>query len=86
VPVARSGTGLPEFPSDYVVFSPRQRRSPLTPFIDWTDYRFEGPLRRHHAGPRWGYRRHPLLRVLFILALIWVVARLVRGRRHTGWF
>jgi hypothetical protein len=34
----------------------------------------------------WGYRRrHPLLRILAILAIFWVVTRLIRGR-STSWF
>jgi hypothetical protein len=69
------------------VFRPHQRRSPFAPFIDWTDYRFDGPLRRPQVGAPWGYRRrHPVLRALVILAIIWVVTRLVRGRRSSGWF
>jgi len=65
------------------VFRPHTRRSP---FIDWTDYRFDGPLRQR-AYPPWGYRRrHPLLRFLVLLAIVWAVMRLIRGRRSSSWF
>jgi hypothetical protein len=68
------------------VYRPHNRRSPFADFIDWNDYRFDGPLRRH-AAPGWGYRRrHPLLRFLVVLAIVWVVARLIRGRRYSSWF
>jgi hypothetical protein len=68
------------------VFRPTGRRSPFADFIDWTDYRFDGPLRAH-AAPPWARRRqHPLIRALIVLAVIWVVARLIRGRRSSSWF
>jgi hypothetical protein len=74
------------------VFRPRgYRRSPFADFIDWTDYRFEGPMgRRMHpnwGGGPWGRRRtHPLLRILAFLAVAWAISRLIRGRRSSGWF
>ena len=52
------------------------------------DYRFEGPFRPRVRAHGWGYRRrrHPLLRFLVLVAIVWAVARLVRGRRYSGWF
>jgi len=68
------------------VFSPHNRRSPFADFIDWNDYRFDEPL-RPRVGPQWGARRrHPLLRFLVLLAIVWMVARLIRGRRYSSWF
>jgi hypothetical protein len=68
------------------VFRPHARRSPFADFIDWTDYRFDGPMRHQPRAP-WGQRRrHPLVRVLVILAIIWFVARLLRNRRASSWF
>ena len=68
------------------MYRPDSRRSPFADFIDWNDYRFDGPM-RPHVGPQWGARRrHPLLRILVLLAIVWMVARLIRGRRYSGWF
>ena len=71
---------------DIRVFRPHTRRPAFADFINWTDYRFDGPMR--HRGPQsWGQRRrHPLLKILLVLAIIFVVARLIRGRRSSSWF
>ncbi|HTM02692.1 MAG TPA: hypothetical protein VL173_04240 [Vicinamibacterales bacterium] len=74
------------------MFRPRgYRRSPFADFINWTDYRFEGPTgRRVHqpwgAAPWQRRRTHPLLRILAFLAIAYVVTRLIRGRRSSTWF
>jgi len=42
---------------------------------------------RPRGGQPWGSRRrHPLLRMVVLLAIVWMVARLIRGRRSSGWF
>jgi len=70
------------------VFRQHYRRSRFADFNNWNDYRFEGPFRPRVRAHGWGYRRrrHPLLRFLILVAIVWAVARLVRGRRYSGWF
>jgi hypothetical protein len=68
------------------VFRSRFHGTRPADFIDWRDYRIHGPLRRRPAVP-WGYRRrHPLLRILVVLAIVWVVTRLLGRRRSSSWF
>jgi hypothetical protein len=67
------------------VFRPRYRQAPFADPINWTGYRFEGHPRRPFARP-YSRRRHPLVRALVVLAVIWVAMRLLRGRRYSSWF
>jgi len=67
------------------VFNHERRRSPFADFIDWTDYRFDGPMRHRPSFARAGRRRHPFVRILILLAIIWVVTRIIRGRRSSNW-
>jgi hypothetical protein len=72
---------------DIRVFRPNTRRSPFADFIDWTDYRFDGPLHQRapfQSGQR--RRRHRLVRILIFLAIAWAISRLIRGRRYSSWF
>lgn len=70
------------------MFRPHRPRSPFADFIDWTDYRVDGPFgAARYARAPWRRRRtHPLVKLLMVLALIWFVNRLMRGRRDSAWF
>jgi len=70
------------------VFRPRRSRPPFASFIDWTDYRVDSPFRAApYARAPWRRRRtHPLVKLLVVLAVIWVVNRVLRGRRDSAWF
>jgi hypothetical protein len=71
---------------DIPVFRPYSRRSRFADFIDWTDYRFDGPMRPRVGRPWTRRRQHPLVRFLLLLAIIWVVVQVIRGRRASRWF
>jgi hypothetical protein len=76
------------------VFRQRHRRSPFADFIPWNDYRVAGaprPFCQSPFGGGWGSRRRSrlgqmLIGLAIIVAVVYVIQRLVSPRNRSAWF